>query len=102
MRSKKPRCFWFDIDGTLTTTNGKEYGFAKPNKSMIRVVNHLYNKGHRIVLFTGRGGSHGIDYRGLTKQQLSSWGVQYHTLITGLSKDLVVDDKCVRPGEIAW
>jgi len=60
----------------------------------IKLINDLYNQGHEIKFFTARGTTTGIDWRGLTESQLTSWGVQYHTLILGKPHaDIYIDDK---------
>lgn len=92
-------CYWFDIDGTLADTNGKKYYEAKPIPAMINMVNMLYDQGHHIIIFTARGGTSGIDWRRDTMYQLYLWGVKYHELIMGYPKDVVVDDRALRPDE---
>ena len=91
------KSFWFDIDGTLTTTNGNDYENAKPVVPMVVLVNQLYDAGHTITLFTGRGGTSGKDWIKLTEKQLKDWDVKYHNLIMGFSKDIVIDDCSMTP-----
>lgn len=73
----------FDIDGTITDTTAKEYDKATPDMAMITLINMLYEQGHHIMMFTGRGTNSDIDYRELTEKQLKEWGVKYHCLKFG-------------------
>ena len=90
---------WFDIDGTITDTDFKDYNISTPDEAMITLINNLYDRGHRIILFTARGGISGIDWRETTENQLKKWGLKYDELITGYPKDLIVDDCALRPDE---
>lgn len=86
--------FCFDIDGTLCTNTDGEYEAAEPIHHMIGQVNALYDSGNRIVLFTARGGTTGIDWRDLTASQMKDWGVKHHELIMGKPQaDVYIDDK---------
>lgn len=99
--------FWFDIDNTITTTEyhpaeqekvigAIAYGAAEPLMDRIAEVNALYDAGHEITYWTGRGTVSGIDYTDLTKEQLEKWGAKHHHL--HMSKpdfDYFVDDKAV-------
>ena len=88
--------YCFDIDGTLCTNTDGAYEQAVPLPEVIALVNGLGAQGHRILLYTARGATTGIDWRGLTEQQLSSWGVQYHQLYMGKpTADLYVDDRAI-------
>ena len=73
--------YCFDIDGTICTNTEGDYEQAVPFKEVIEKVNRLYDKGHRIIFFTGRGSTTGIDWSDLTKKQLKDWQVKYHSLI---------------------
>ena len=90
--------YCFDLDGTLCTsiTTG-DYLDAEPLWKAINKVNELYDKGHRIVIFTGRGSSSGIDWTEKTKNQIYSWGIKHHELITNKKPtyDVVIDDKAI-------
>ncbi len=86
--------YCFDLDGTLCTNTNGDYEMAEPFKDIIAQVNSLYNTGHRIIVYTARGSTTAIDWRGLTEDQLSSWGVKYHELFFGKPyADVYVDDK---------
>jgi SAM-dependent methyltransferase len=88
--------YCFDIDGTLCTNTEGEYELAEPFSDVIARVNGLYEDGHRILLYTARGSTTGIDWREATERQLASWGAKYHELFFGKpTADLYIDDKAV-------
>jgi len=78
------------------------YHLAKPKHDVIAMVNSLYDKGHKIVIFTARGMQtcngdfrkiHD-NYREMTEKWLEDNGVKYHKLLFGkVSGDYYVDDK---------
>lgn len=92
----------FDLDNTLCYTNGNDYKSSTPNYDMIKRVNHLYDDGNDIIIFTARGmttckGDHHLVYNKyyeLTKNQLDEWGVKYHRItLAKPSFDVFIDDK---------
>lgn len=86
--------YCFDIDGTVCTNTEGEYGKAEPLPDVIARVNQLFAEGHRILLYTARGATTGIDWRELTERQLREWNVSYHELFMGKpTADIYVDDK---------
>jgi hypothetical protein len=88
--------YCFDIDGTLCTNTDGAYDRAEPCADVIDQINRLYDVGHQILLFTGRGTVTGIDWRPLTEQQLPRWGVRYHKLHMGKpAADVYIDDKAI-------
>ena len=88
--------YCFDIDGTLCTNTEGSYEEALPYPEVIARVNSLFDAGHRIILYTARGSTTGIDWRVLTEDQLMSWGVKYHELLLGKpTADVYIDDKGV-------
>jgi 2-polyprenyl-3-methyl-5-hydroxy-6-metoxy-1,4-benzoquinol methylase len=88
--------YCFDIDGTLCTNTEGDYERAEPDHSNIDRVNSLYQAGDRILLYTARGATTGIDWRSLTEKQLNQWGVKYHALYMGKpTADVYVDDKAI-------
>jgi len=92
--------YCFDIDGTICTNTDGDYEQAVPFKEVIEKVNRLYDKGHKIIFFTGRGSTTGIDWYDLTKKQLKDWQVKYHKLIMGKPHaDLYIDDKAINTVE---
>jgi SAM-dependent methyltransferase len=90
--------YCFDIDGTLCTHTNGAYELAEPHTEVIARANSLYDSGHRIILFTARGTTTGINWRELTEKQLLSWGVKYHELLFGKPEaDIFVDDRAMGP-----
>ena len=88
--------YCFDIDGTLCTNTDGDYEKAQPFYDVIEQVNRIYDEGHRIILYTARGSTTGIDWRQLTLDQLREWGVRYHELYMGKpTADIYIDDKAL-------
>ena len=48
------KIFCFDIDGVICITKKSNYKKAKPNRKAILFINHLYEIGHEIKIFTAR------------------------------------------------
>jgi hypothetical protein len=91
------RTFCFDIDGIIATIAPElRYDLATPRLEMIKIINLLYQRGHEIILFTARGSATGIDWREVTRKQMSEWGVKYHRLLFDKpAADYYVDDKLI-------
>lgn len=88
--------YCFDIDGTLCSNTEGDYENAQPFRGVIEEVNHLFKEGHRILLYTARGSTTGIDWLNLTKRQMDSWNVKYHALFMGKpTADVYIDDKAI-------
>lgn len=88
------KIFCFDIDGTLCTKSENDYSLAEPFVDRINQLNQLFNKGNKIILFTARGSSTGLNHEELTKKQLETWDVNYTELIFGKpNADYYIDDK---------
>ena len=88
--------YCFDIDGTICSDTDGDYEQAIPFKEVIEKINRLYDIGHKIIFYTGRGSTTGIDWFDLTKKQLKDWKVKYHELIMGKpAADIYVDDKAI-------
>lgn len=88
------KIYCFDIDGVLCSNTDSNYLNATPHPEAIAEVNRLYDEGHTIKIFTGRGYVSRIDWYGRTVKQLKLWGVKYHELIMGKpNADLFIDDK---------
>ena len=94
--------YCFDLDGTICDTplreSDKKPGYLEstPFPFMVEQVNKLYDDGHKIIIMTARGRGSGIDWTGLTTEQLTRWGVKYHELEPMFHKptaDLFIDDK---------
>ena len=99
----KLKTICFDIDNVICLTNNiKNYSKSTPIKKNIKVVNKLYDKGFKIILYTARfmGRCNGNvsevkrKIKPLTIKQLKKWEVKYHKLYFGKqSFDLFIDDK---------
>jgi hypothetical protein len=89
--------YCFDIDGIIASiTPDNQYDLALPITENISLINSLYVQGHRILLFTARGSLTGINWQDITQQQMSVWGVKYHSLEFGKpAADYYVDDRLV-------
>ena len=93
---KKKLIYIFDIDGTICNNTNGEYKEAISFPERINKINELYSEGHYIIFFTARGFFTKKDWKELTEQQLSGWGVKYHKLIFGKpNADFYIDDKGV-------
>ena len=93
--------YCFDLDGTICTNTDGNYNKAKPFYERIKKINDLYNKQNTILIDTARGYTTGIDWDELTKNQLSDWGVKYHSLRVGikLNADIFIDDKGINDND---
>jgi hypothetical protein len=93
---REPLTYCFDLDGTLCTNTNGSYENAVPFPESIAVVNRLHEEGHRIVIFTARGTTTGIDWRAVTERQLAAWGVRYHELMLGKPfAHVYIDDRAI-------
>lgn len=87
---------YIDIDETICRSPNKDYPNSTPIQENIDKANKLYDEGHKIVYWTARGSSSGIDWTELTTNQLNKWGVKYHEVKLGKpSYDLFIDDKAI-------
>jgi len=92
--------YCFDIDGTICTNTDGDYEQAMPFKEVIEEINRLYDGGHKVVFYTGRGSTTGIDWYEFTKKQLKDWQVKYHELTMGKPyADIYIDDKGIQTKE---
>jgi hypothetical protein len=92
------KTYMVDIDGTICTLveNGA-YETTSPIKANIARINQLFDEGNKIIYWTARGSTTGIDWTELTKKQLDSWGVKYHELkMKKPFYDVWIDDKAVK------
>lgn len=96
------KIYCFDLDETLCTkaVNG-DYATAQPMPLAINEVNKLYDIGHKVLIFTGRGSSSGKDWTELTGKQLKEWGIKHHELIMNRKPtyDIVIDDKAINAAD---
>ena len=70
----KRKIAWVDIDETICYYDGeRKYNLAIPIPENIAKINKLYDSGEwKIVYWTARGCSSGIDYSEFTVEQLVS------------------------------
>jgi len=95
--------YCFDLDDTLCSGTSMKYEEAEPFIDRINRVNQLYDTGHTIKIFTARGSETGIDWRHVTEEQLSNWGLRYHILLLGKpAADVYVDDKACHEKDFGW
>lgn len=88
--------YCIDIDETLCHSIEDDYAHSTPCSEAIEKVNKLYNDGHTIKLFTGRGSWDNYNWEIFTKAQLKKWGILYHELIMGKPHaDVFIDDKAL-------
>lgn len=99
---------FIDIDETIATrpffveTDGAyNYAHAVPIEENIKKANKLYEEGHQITYWTGRGAFSDEDWREVTKNQLNEWGCKYHELQVGVPKpwDVVIDNTALNVNE---
>ncbi len=90
--------YYVDIDDTICTMpDGSDYTKASPIPENIERINRLYSDGNKIVYWSARGATTGINWMKTTTEQLRSWGCKY----SGISFvkpefDYIVDDKAVK------
>ena len=71
------KTYCFDLDGTLCTNTDGEYEKAVPIKERrISFLNSLFDK-NKIIIFTARGYTAGINWQKTTESQLNEWGIKY-------------------------
>lgn len=72
-----------DLDGTLCTNTYGDYELAMPIQVAINNLEKIREAGAKIIIFTARGSTTGIDWSELTRQQLETWGVRFDQLLFG-------------------
>jgi len=90
--------FCFDIDQTILLTDYIDgtYVLIGVKESIVDSLIKLKNKGHIIVLHTGRHWNH----LALTQKQLKQVGVPYDSLVMGKPvADFYIDDKGIGPDQ---
>ena len=104
LNNMKKKVFCFDIDNTICETKGKNYKSARPKKEIIKLINQLYEKGHKIKIFTARYMGRNNDNTKIaykqgykkTYSQLKKWKLKFDILIMGKpSFDLIIDDRAL-------
>lgn len=66
--------FRIDIDGTICSETNGEYDRAEPWQHAIDRVNALHDAGHKVIYWTARGATTGVDWQDFTERQLAQWG----------------------------
>lgn len=91
-----------DVDGVVASlTPGNDYTLSQPLSSTIDKINRLYDRGHRIIMFTARGSATGIDWSQVTRDQFARWGLKYHELHFGKpAGDYYIDDRLISLAEL--
>ncbi len=94
-RGRITMIIYVDIDETICySPEDRDYSKALPIEKNIKKINEMYDNGDKIVYWTARGTTTGIDWRELTEKQFEDWGVKYHQLHFGKPNyDLFIDDK---------
>ena len=86
-----------DIDQTILYTDS-DYSILGFNKKLIDLINKMYDKGHDIIIITGRH----WDKLNLTEHQLKKSGIKYNALMMGLpSCDYYINDRMILPEEFS-
>jgi hydroxymethylpyrimidine pyrophosphatase-like HAD family hydrolase len=88
----------FDIDNTILYSEVDAKGNYHLEGFDIELrdkINYLHNKGHKIILWTGRHWNH----LEITQKQLAEINLSYDTLIMGkpYAEKYYVDDKAILP-----
>jgi capsule biosynthesis phosphatase len=101
----KKKIICFDIDNVICKTNSlNQYNKSIPIKKNINLINQIYKKGFKVVLYTARfmgrcnGNLTEVKKKNnlLTIRQLKKWKVNYHKIYFGKpSFDLFIDDKAL-------
>lgn len=94
--------FIIDLDETLCRTpEDRDYSKAKPILKNIEQINKLYDKGHEVIIWTGRGSTTHTDWKKITVRQLREWNVKYKRLWIYPDNpkpeyDCWIDDKAIK------
>jgi hypothetical protein len=83
-----------DIDKTIL--EGPDYYQSYPIANRIDRINSLFYQGHTVIYWTARGGTTGLNWYRLTREQLDKAGAKYTELRMGKpSYDVWIDDKAI-------
>jgi len=105
--SSDKKTYVFDLDNTLCDTkrnaDDTAWGYldSKPHLDRIERVNELFQQGHTIIIETARGSFSKVNWYIQTHEQLTSWGLKFHQLRTGVkfAADYFIDDKAINSEE---
>ncbi len=83
----------FDLDGVICEERPTfERALAKPIAGSREIINLLYSRGYKILIYTGRGWA---EYE-MTKDWLVKNGILFHQLIMGKPVgDVWIDDRAI-------
>jgi len=98
--SEKIKTIRVDIDGTICTNTDGDYESAIPFPEVIKKINNKYTDGYKIIYWTARGATTGINWSKLTNKQLKKWGVKYHSLEFKPHYDLFICDKVLNANQL--
>ena len=89
------KVIYVDIDETICFyPEERRYELAVPDMENISKINKLFDDGNKVVYWTARGSTTGIDWFELTSKQLEQWGVRYSELKLGKPYyDIFICDK---------
>jgi dTDP-glucose 4,6-dehydratase len=98
----KALTFVVDVDGVVASLSpGNDYALCQPLNGTIERINRLYERGHRIVMFTARGSATGLDWSEVTRDQFARWGLKFHELHFGKpAGDYYIDDRLISLSEL--
>ncbi len=98
----KKKIFCFDLDNTICKTNGSDYDKSIPIIPVINLINRLFKKKNKIIIFTARYMGRNKENSKLVKKkyyqktykQLKKWNLKFDELIMGKPTfDVIIDDK---------
>lgn len=88
--------FCFDLDGTICSEKYQDYYKEEVLPKIGDKIRNLYQKGHKIIVFTARGAKSGTDWKPLVEKQLKEWNIPYHEIITKKPyADFYIDNKAI-------
>jgi hypothetical protein len=106
----------FDLDDVLCFRSQEheslgigKYNYCQPITKFIDIMNHCYDSGFYIKIYTARGMTQlngdveeiNKKLKELTESQLLKWGAKYHELIFGKTHyDILIDDKAWNSADI--
>ena len=94
---------YVDIDETICSkVDDGNYSEAKPIHENIIKINRLYDAGHEITYWSGRGSGTKLNWKKVTEKQFLEWRVKYHHIILGEKPvfDLLIDDRVININDI--
>lgn len=95
------REIFIDFDGTITQFHGFEH---PPQENAVETINHLYDAGFGIVIYSCRSNTEvcdPIDHKKMVLY-LEKYGIKFHRIQIGKPYyTLIIDDKALNPS-IGW